>query len=139
MFWKCEEKPEEWWSENDVIDICRVLLEDFMNRIETARLDDYFLRGLNKLDSLHEEIIRSIEPQNTTNLAMFREVGFSYVKISKTLEHLEEWFNRNYFTPVSLNEKQNEVNERPNSAVDSNFEKSGNTPVIPEIPTHFRF
>ena len=136
MFWKCEETPEKWWSENSVIDLCRELLEGLRDRIATARFDDYFLPDLNKLDFLHDEIMH-LYHKEVFDLQVIRECCFSFDKLDRSSTLLKEYFNKNYYHPVSSNINAGEgIHERSQKSTDR---KCGNKLVIPEIPEKFCF
>ena len=94
MFWKCEETPEEWWSENEVIDICDVLLKDLFFRISKWRLADYFLPIVNKLAVVEENITDGTD-------GWIPESVDSGLKVHHSFARLKEWFNENYLTSVS--------------------------------------
>ena len=57
MLWQCEENDATWWSERSVVNCISVLLEKLKESLYNKHLRHYFIRDINLLDNVADELL----------------------------------------------------------------------------------
>ena len=57
MLWQCEENNETWWSERSKVNCISILLNKLKESFYNKQLRHYFIRSINLLDNVDDELI----------------------------------------------------------------------------------